>query len=825
MADEIDPKVSTNALDQLVRTFTDLQNTSKSVNRTLRDMFSRDLPRYIYEAERAASKAREKAKRSMEKDLASMSGKFLRGITGMDAAGTLAAQEMGKTWGKKLSDSLVSTLSGHLSFGIPATLRSIALIAGPLQQITAIHAESYKIISNTAAAYGHTLPSAIQKSVSSLGNLDLRYQQITNRYKQNRGDIDATRASLLANTVAQGKNIEQVEKSAERYTEYTAAISRLQNIPIAQLTEQLVDQQKSLNAQLRDAPMLYARNEAYAKKAGIGVQYLMQTVTSLGMSFKAQSPDLDRFSSHIAYITKQMEGLGTSERVAMEMAQQGMQGIAGSGEGMSMLVTPNFIKNARKRLASGQKLGANTEQGIQQLAFFATNRKDLNIQQALTAIEHSKIVQAEASKVLGMSPLYQQSTMQTLGQLSPGMDAGTRGFMAMHLLGLQNPMAWNSLVMGQTGEETFRKGALTENAGQVTRASNVTKYLQDANVVAGKQMSALDKITRFGTELKRQTGLLAVIAASAAAITVIMAKRRITRIFRGKRGLYGDVLEGLGGGGRGGGAAGGFGGAADEFEATALGAGRGGIRGVGRRAGGYLKGIPGRMRGGFANMSTGQMLGIGATGAYSAYSGYSDTNTNMTSVKDMGGFAAGYGRSVMLGSIFGPEGAVIAGTAYALGGVAKALVERHREMDRLNTAIEAVSKAMLEGAKRDTRKYGISYAGLDDKEKALAHQVYQGIMAKARSGEPITKKWLVANYGKDVGGASTEELMKVVQALSEGSKNAKFAGGSTTTTFIDGTTGRKVLITIQDTPGADAAAIHAAGSQGGQGSPHSVRNQ
>lgn len=720
-------------------------------------VFGRTFKRSVREAGRDLEEAVRRARMALERE-----------VEKAGSVQALAAKKVGEKWGKSLVDGLLSTVSSRLSDGLPAILKPLALIAGPLNQINKVNVEGYKIVSNVAAAYGQMLPSSIAKAQSALGNLDLTYTKIANRYGQLRDDIDATRTAILQNTIVQSRNIVEVEKSTERYTEQIAAMSKIHDIGMPELTSQLIDQQKSLNESLETAAVRYSRVALYAREAGIGQQYLVRVSNDLAVSMKSSGAEFENVALFIATATKNLEKFGMSERVAMDAASSALRGISGIGMGgVSLLISQRVIPQLQRTLAEGGKLSAQAQSGILTAAASLVGpggKAPTTPEEALSLLSKTP----GAGSLLMATTFNQskeafQAIQQTMNQLFPR--GGVAQVYGAGIFGVKGPQEYLALQQALQGAKGFTETATAGADAKkiLDRADNITKYLTDAKDIGRSQLTALDKIERYGAEIIRYQKIMAVAAVAGSALTALGV---ITRIGKDYSGALDAIRKVLGAGGVAGGAGG---------------AGSGGgrlIPGTNTTVAtpGYLGGI-----------TTGAAIG---TGMVSTVAGALRANENMTTAQAFGeaGISAG-GALAMSGG--NPYAAGIAFSAYQIGVMGKLGVELFQEERKTAKALREAA-TNLATASATLRHFGPEVP--EDQRDVLA-AVYGGIQARSSRGKSVPINYLMTTYG-DMVGNDEKRMSYILQKLSETS--SRDTKGKVATKIYDPVTGKQITIYVTD---------------------------
>jgi len=747
-------------IDSLKKIADLLRASTKSLddfeNATTR-VFGRTFKRSIREAGRDLDEAVRRARMSLERE-----------VEKAGSAQALAAKKVGESWGRSFTDSLLSTVSSRLSDGLPAILKPLAMIAGPLNQINRINVEGYKIVSNVAAAYGQMLPGSIAKAQSALGNLDLTYTKIANRYGQLRGDIDATRTAILQNTIVQSRNIVEVERSTERYTEQIAAMSKIHDIGMPELTSQLIDQQKSLNESLETAAVRYSRVAIYAKEAGIGQQYLVRVSNDLAVSMKSSGAEFENVALFIATATKNLEKFGMSERVAMDAASSALRGISGIGMGgVSLLISQRVIPQLQRTLAEGGKLSAQAQSGILTAAASLVGpggKAPTTTEEALALLSKTP----GAGSLLMATTFNQskeafQAIQQTMNQLFPR--GGVAQVYGSGIFGVRGPQEYLALQQGLQGTQKFVETATTGADAKkiLDRAEDMTKYLADANEIGRSQLTVLEKTQRYGEEIIRDPKILAAAAVVGGALTALGV---ITRISKDYRAALDTIERVLGTGGIAGGTGRG-------------GSGRGGLP-PGTNTTIALPGPGG-------GISTGAAIG---TGMVSAMAGAIRANENMTTAQAFGeaGISAG-GALAMSGG--NPYAAGIAFSAYQIGVMGKLGVEMVQEWRKTSKALREAATD-LATASATLRHFGTEVP--EDQRDILA-AVYGGIQARSSRGKNVPINYLMTTYG-DMVGNDEKRMSYILQKLSETS--SKDTKGKVATKIYDPVTGKQITIYVTD---------------------------
>jgi hypothetical protein len=719
-------------------------------------VFGRTFKRSVREAAQDLEEAVRRVRMDLERE-----------VEKAGSAQALAAKKVGEKWGKSLIDGLLSTVSSRLSDGLPAVLKPLALIAGPLNQINKVNVEGYKIVSNVAAAYGQMLPSSIAKAQSALGNLDLTYTKIANRYGQLRDDIDATRTAILQNTIVQSRNIVEVEKSTERYTEQIAAMSKIHDIGMPGLTSQLIDQQKSLNESLETAAVRYSRVALYAREAGIGQQYLVRVSNDLAVSMKSSGAEFENVALFIATATKNLEKFGMSERVAMDAASSALRGISGIGMGgVSLLISQRVIPQLQRTLAEGGKLSAQAQSGILTAAASLVGpggKAPTTPEEALALLSKTP----GAGSLLMATTFNQskeafQAIQQTMNQLFPhGGVAQVYGAGIFGIRGPQEYLALQQALQGTRGfAETATAGADTKEI--LDRADNITKYLTDAKDIGRNQLTALEKIERYGAEIIRYQKIM---AAAAVAGSVLTALGVITRIGKDYSGALDAIRKVLGGGVAGGaGGAGSGGGRLTPGTNTTV------------ATPGYLGGL-----------TTGAVVGIGAV---NVVAGALRANENITAARAFGEAGISAGTALVM-SGGNPYAAAVTFSTYEAGVALRLLVEMLRENRETDKALREAA-TNLATASATLRHFGREVP--EDQRDVLA-AVYGGIQARYSRGRSVPINYLMTTYG-DMVGNDEKKMSYILQKLSETS--SRDTKGKVATKIYDPVTGKQITIYVTD---------------------------
>lgn len=750
-----------------------LDSSSKSLqdfDRTARQVLGSNFRRSIRAAERDLEDAVNRASQKIRREVERAGG-----------AQAYALRKVGQSWGSSIADSLLSTLTFNITAGLPAVLKPLAMIAAPLNQINKIQVEGYKIVSNVAAAYGQLLPSSISRAQQALGNLDLTYTKIANRYGQIREDVDATRDAILRNTVVQSKNIVEIEKTTESYTEQIAAMSKLHGIGMPELTEQLIQQHKSLNDTLDTAAQRYTRVAIYAKEAGIGQQYLIQTANNLSVSLKSSGAEFENVSLFIASATKNLEKFGLAERVAMDAAESAIRGISGIGMGgVSMLLAQSVIPGLQKVVASGVKLSKEAESGI----LTAANAIGRPGEAPITDLEDAlrRLSQSPAAGSLLMATTFNQSreafqaVQSTMNKLFPS--GGAPAVYGAGIFGIRGPQDYLAFRSAMEGGAEFRNRALSEGTSRelLNQASNMSTYLEAASEVGRSQLTVLEKMERYVEEIKRNQTILIAATIAGVGLTGLGVFSKFSRDYKSALGSL-ETMLGRSPTGR-------FpsGGRFAGNVATTVAEGQS-LRGV---AGSASRFVPIAIGSGTAVIS-------GAVGALT-------TTKESTSLGVLGG-AGMAGLSALSLSGGNPIIAGLAASGYEIGAAAKLLYEFGKESKATNQALLTASENLSQAS----RNIRFREADLTDKESAALASIYGGIQARAtgsRSGKKIDEGYLMSTYGDLVSG-DKQKMSEMLQRLH--TISAKEKEGKVAAKVYDPMTGKEVVIYVSNV-GANSAA-------------------
>ena len=792
------------SLQSLTKALTDLDGKSKQV-------FERDIPSQLRRSKDSLDKALADSQRQIEARLNAISTKFVSKITGMQREGSAAMIDIAKDHAASYAKTLMGGLESGLSFGLPRILGPLAMIAGPYNQISAVQAENMKIAAQWGSAYGNILPGQVKATVAAMGNINLQIVQMSNKYRQSREDILATSVALARNTVVQKQGVMAV-------TEQIAAMSRLRDIPMAELTEQMITLTKRLNVEAGQTPGLYADIASYAKEAGMGTQFLLTTTMTLGSALARQGANIQDYAGYIAVATKNLEKLGMSERVAAEAAQNVIQGAAGVGAGQSFYMGQIMLKNLNamspdqlKKTMAQQPQLANAL--MQTAAMGAGGKAPKDYQDALRFVSSNPLYMSQFAQLGGGTPIWRGALNQMANQLVPnqGPESGLLRAMFLEKTANLTPQGVLSLM---TTNGAFAGGATGALPGEKPPVSEMEKQAQE---LGRSQMSYYEKVTRKLEEIKTNTDYLKDLEKIAIALAIgqtLTAGSRLAAAGAKGAEMY-KMLPGLRG-------PGGAGGIAEGVEGASAARGlpgfsQGDLNWASKMGGttpataaeevastaapGLLKSTLGKLGG------LGGLAGIGY-GLFSGYGAAKDIGAHTTNMQATTGILSSMiGPVLTAAAATGGNPIAVAGTAIAT--VAPAVGKMVWSMGQLDVEVMKLTKSMID--QKDTytkagavisKKTGFDFSALPEKDRAKAMAVYQDILTQKREGKKgVDVKDLERAF--EPLGWSKDDIARILQEISGASQGK---AGATQLPIINGLSGR-VTIIIGD-PGTDQANLN-----------------
>jgi polyhydroxyalkanoate synthesis regulator phasin len=806
-----DVPISTKDLSNLEKSLQDLTRTLGIVDQKVRQVFNRDFPGHVRTAEKEFERALSDADRAMKAKLDSMSTKVVAAIGRMKREEAAAFVDAAETHAGDYVKTLLGNIQSGLSFGLPRALGPLAMVAGPINQLSAIQAENMKIATQWGASYGNILPGQIQTTLKGLGNLNLQMTQMSNRYRQSKEDILATTEALARNTVVQQKGIMATTQSI-------AALSRLHGIPMADLTSQMVTLTKELNVQVQKTPDLYGNVAAYAKEAAMGQQFLMQTSIALASALKSQGSDVLDYAGFISVATKNLEKMGVSERAAAEAAESSIKGFSSLSFGVGAYVAQGMEANINKLV--GKKGGvanlpANIRSAYVQVASTTTGKefdvtKDADVLAAIQAVNKQGLLGAGyLAQLTGGTSMFREAARDTMNRLNVPMTM--RPYYMQQVMHQQGFMAAEAAL-------TPGGGAYTAGAkGMTPKEQSATKdYMKSGEELSRAQMSYWDKSLRKLAEIKTDTrwmGPLTLIAGSIAALMMASQYRGFKATTAKNASLYKRLLgggasaagvaegeavgsttayAGYSASSMSGGIAAGTATAAEEAAPAAMGMGAR-IASMGLKA---LPGIGGAITGGFAGyMNTARMT--------------SNTSTLSTGVGQLGAIGTGTGYGAMLAMQLGqpelvPIAAGIGAAASALVPIGKALYlmgQMDLEVYKGNQA-KALQKDTEDKA-ASSKKLGFDITSIPEKDRGKVAALYNDIQAGNRSHQAVNLDRIIESFVKS-GAMSREEAVRALKELAKAAPQTKVGENMS---LINALSGKNITITISD-PGSDSANLN-----------------
>lgn len=765
MADTPDIK-SLQALQTEVKSTT---SDLKGLDTVARTVFERNFPMYIRRGQAAWEEALRASDKAMQARLDSMSVKLLSTVAGTSKEGTAAFVDMAGTHAATYTKSLLGGIESGLSFGLPRILGPLALVLGPINQISAVQAENAKVAASWGSAYGNVLPGQIKATTDKIQHINLQMVQMGNKYRQSKEDILATSTALARNTM--------VDKEANLATTgRIAALARLHDIPMADLTSQMVDLTKTLNVELSKTPEIYGDIADYATKASMGTQFLISTSLSLAMTLAKQGANFQDFAGFIATATTNLEKLGMSERVAQQAASGAISGLAGAGQGVGMVVGGNLMKDILQKSAGGKEgeLPQNIKDALRQVAAAGNYGQEVDLKTAIQMVSKDKLLQSYLPEFAGGTDMYREAAKTTARQLNPA--GGSINPMVMKMVGANNVHEYLAIMNGGKGFA----GGQTGMGADERKAAGKPEVV--ANEIAQQQFSYYELMVNKLNEIKTDTHWLVPLAVAggtlAAAqigvqlwnIRTLLAQRALD--YRKFGGGEGDTPPGFEPGG--------------QTIHTGPGGGPGGVK-----PGKGFFGSPGSR----AGLAVGAMAGIpaGISAVEQATSGkpYAEGR----SLLSIGGGAAAAGGMTLLAG-----GTLAAAAPAAVAAAAIAAVPLILKAGNLGVQLGnewGATQYALGQQRADTgskaqgvlsRKLGFDFSAIPEKDRDLAATAYLNIQTSAQRGKKVDVKSLSEALMEN-----TDTTQRILDELTKASKSVKGGEGIT---IGDPTTGNTTTISV-----------------------------
>jgi polyhydroxyalkanoate synthesis regulator phasin len=820
-----DVPISSKDLDNLAKSLQELNSTLKSVDYQAREVFGRDIPAQVRIAERDFKQALADSEKAMQATLNSMTTKWVAAMGRMKKEEAAALVDAAKNSAESYVKNLLGTIQSGLSFGLPRALGPLAMVAGPINQLSVIQAENMKIVAQWGAAYGNILPGQLQNTLKSMGNINLQVVQMSNRYRQSREDIIATTEALARNTVVQQKGIMATTQSI-------AALSRLHGIPMADLTNQMIALTKELNVQVEKTPELYGNVAAYAKEAGMGQQFLMQTSIALATSLKNQGANIQDYAGFIDKATKSLESMGLSERAAVDAAQASIRGLSGTSFGVGAYIATIMETNVSKLMAQKggiDKISPELKSAYVNVATAMTGKK-YDMAHAQEAIEYVN----KQGGLLGAGYLAQISSgtqmFREAARMTPqalGLPRSLAPLFAEGTLHQANVQQFNALMTPGAGQ--FAAGA----AGMSTQEQEATKnYKKLAEEISQAQRSDWDKIVGVLSEIKTDTRWMGPLTAIAGNIAIAITLSKWAEFKAGamkNAPLYGRLLRKGGGIAEGveaeasevapyvtkegytiypAGAAAGT--AAEEAAPAALGTGA-------KIASMGMKALP----------TIGGVVAGGVSGYYATKSMTANTSWGGGALRGLGAEAAGAFQGAQMALMTGqlelvPLAAASGAAAAALSPIVEALTLTKNlfvdEKGKLAQVRQLMQDTEDKAATKLSGKLGFDKSSIPLQDQGKVAALYNAIQAGNRAGEAINLGRIIDSFVKS-GAMTKEEAAKALKELAQVAPQMQVGPNMA---LINALSGKQVTITISD-PGTANASLNSVSPDTPHGSQDAIK--
>ncbi len=774
MADTADPK----DLQAFQKTLAKITSTLQDFDAKSRTIFEQNLPSHIRRGGKAFEDMLKDSEKAMQGRLNSLSTKLTASLTGMSKESAAAFTDMAGDHAAAYTKSLMSSIRSGLSFGLPGALGPLALVAGPINQLTVVQAENLKTAASWGAAYGNILPGQIKATSEKLGNVSLQVVQMSNKYRQSKEDILATSIALARNTVVQQEGIMTTTKTI-------AQLSRLHDIPMAELTEQMVTATKQLNVEASKTPEIYGDIAAYANEAGIGTQFLLKTSLDLAVGLARQGSNFQDFAGFIATATTNLEKLGMSERVATEGARGALSGLAGMGEGESMLTGKLMMRNVQSLIAGGKEsqISKATQDAIRIVAASAlpAGKQDIDFRTAATMVSRDPLLQMRLRETAGGTDMWRDASNEMVRRLNPR--GGSLDYLvAQGFQGARTLPEYMALKTTSPGFAAGQKGMTGEERSVAKDPGKVAEEL------GRQQMSAWEKMTRLVDEIKTNTAVLKVLVGAGSVLAggqILSQGLNMKRTFAQQRGMYRD------------------------FETGSIAMGPNGYEYVPPGAAGP-GGVAGGAQGGFRGMSAplrgvsklalgGSVVGGLVAGTVTATSITANTSTTNAAMSGLGAI----GGSAAMGAQFaGPIGAAIGAAAASVPLIAKALWASVELVNEKRKGIDTeVAWNMQEHTRSETisKKYGFDLSLMKPEQKGQFAMVYDSIQSSINTHHTVDLKKIAASFDM-----TEKQVQAIVDIINKNAKDTP--GGKDVIVDTNGTTGRTTIITSD--PGTSQANLN-----------------
>jgi hypothetical protein len=775
----------------------DQSDTLRTLQQQSQQLFERDYPRYLRRTEDELSRYNREVQDKLQKQMNSMFtrtlGKMAGGLRPEEA---LALRKLATEHAQAYAQSFGDILKGAFSGNLTRTLTEIAAVALPLNRLNEVFVQNNRIIAEVSSSYGNLFPDAITKTRKASANLTLEYENVARKFRQSREDVDATRMALARNTVG-------TQEAMLSTTRMVAVLSRLHDIPIAEVTQQMVQATKDLNVQIKDVPLIYADIYSYAQKAAIGTQFLTATSLALAVSLKRQGGELDNYGRFLASSVEGMKKFGVSERQAIEAAQEGIRGISGASQGMSMLVAPRFLQGLQRSMAMGQKLSPEVEKAISQAGYLATGQEGLTTQQALGAIQGNPLAQSFLARLAGGTMEFQRAMVEQVQGMVGSRNLALQAQFAQRQFGL-SPDAWIAAVQGQAG-----MGKMVPDKEAARRAGNLDELSKAAKDLRDQQTTVAEKVEAWAKAVSHNTFALGLLTAVMAPISIAQGVRGLKQIVTRAKGLGALMREG-----------GGLAGTELASEEVAQAGNAGIAAGVESEAGRMsrfrqvMTGTTLKAPVSLASRGLGVLGGIGTLYAMNQYSG------------DLGSMSAGGVQGAVWGGlaggalsgfqIAGPVGAAVGALATEITLARKPvqdMIKEHeawnRALDKFRTQVEGVADSIQQA--KFQKATGVDLASIDPNTQLQVRAVYAQMHAAAMKGQLSqtgSLSYLLEHRKELFPTLKADDIIRAFDIL------AKRTGGQTgqagTVTLNDPRTEQSVTITVGKPYAALASATQAA---------------